>query len=562
MNQKSSNSSMRLPNPRTETQLDSVIKIAIMAVGGQGGGVLTQWIETLARSEGYAVQATSVAGVAQRTGATIYYIEMYNTPANSHQSNGDSDNKHPVFSLAPAEGDVDILIAAELMEAGRAVMRGFVTPYNTTMIASTHRAHAVSEKMVPGFGISDPRPVIEAVQEHSLRAILLDMEAIAVSEGSVISASLFGALAASGALPFGTPAFENAISSSNRGVEKSLRAFHRAMQAASASEQSTNITVSQRNGTTAASPAESGSADQLAGVSTGAMKGVPSAADISGPVHEKNAWLGLQKRILELPIVVQEMASAGLIKVVDFQDTAYGDEYLSRVENILSQDTDANQFDLTREAAKHIANAMAYDDVIRVADLKTRDSRFVHIRQEMQVSPDQRMKLTEYMHPRGEELLSLLPAPLATRIARNRVLAGFVDRILGGGRRMRSDRISGFLPLYLVAGLRRWRKHSLRHRVEVEHLENWLEAACTHLPKNYDLAVEIIKCRRLIKGYSDTHVRGQSKFERIFEVLPTLALRDDAANAINQLREAALRDEQGAELNSLIEELLPEPQLQ
>jgi hypothetical protein len=31
--------------------------------------------------------------------------------------------------------------------------------------------------------------------------------------------------------------------------------------------------------------------------------------------------------------------------------------------------------DLTREAAKYIANAMAYDDVIRVADLKTRAAR-------------------------------------------------------------------------------------------------------------------------------------------------------------------------------------------
>jgi indolepyruvate ferredoxin oxidoreductase, beta subunit len=53
-----------------------LIKLAIMAVGGQGGGVLTGWIEDMARALGWAVQATSVAGVAQRTGATIYYIEM------------------------------------------------------------------------------------------------------------------------------------------------------------------------------------------------------------------------------------------------------------------------------------------------------------------------------------------------------------------------------------------------------------------------------------------------------------------------------------------------------
>ena len=76
-----------------EAKLDNIIKLAIMAVGGQGGGVLTNWIVDLAEANGYAVQATSVAGVAQRTGATIYYVEMC-------QDTG----RRPVFSLAPAQG--------------------------------------------------------------------------------------------------------------------------------------------------------------------------------------------------------------------------------------------------------------------------------------------------------------------------------------------------------------------------------------------------------------------------------------------------------------------------
>ena len=41
-----------------------IVKVAIIAVGGQGGGVLTSWIEDLARACGYVAQATSVAGVA------------------------------------------------------------------------------------------------------------------------------------------------------------------------------------------------------------------------------------------------------------------------------------------------------------------------------------------------------------------------------------------------------------------------------------------------------------------------------------------------------------------
>ncbi|TNF59860.1 MAG: hypothetical protein EP307_09585, partial [Rhodobacteraceae bacterium] len=181
-----------LPTRDVDASMGQVLKLAVMAVGGQGGGVLTGWIEDLARSQGYACQATSVAGVAQRTGATIYYIEMM--PA--------AGDAQPVFALAPSAGDVDVLIAAEMMEVGRAVMRGFVTPDRTTLIGSTHRALAVSEKTLPGDGIAKAEEVRAAAEIAAQRLILADMDQLAVEKGSVISASLFGALAGSGALPF------------------------------------------------------------------------------------------------------------------------------------------------------------------------------------------------------------------------------------------------------------------------------------------------------------------------------------------------------------------------
>jgi indolepyruvate ferredoxin oxidoreductase beta subunit len=210
-----------LPAKETDARVGQIIKLAVMAVGGQGGGVLTGWIEAMARAQGYACQATSVAGVAQRTGATIYYVEM--TPASDQQ---------PIFALAPAGGDVDVLIAAEMMEVGRAVMRGFVTPDRTTLIGSTHRALAVSEKTAPGDAIASSDEVRAAAEIAAQRLILADMDALAVGQGSVISASLFGALAGSGALPFPREAYEDAIRAGGKGVEPSLKAFGVGFEAA------------------------------------------------------------------------------------------------------------------------------------------------------------------------------------------------------------------------------------------------------------------------------------------------------------------------------------------
>ena len=91
------------------------ITIAIVALGGEGGGVLADWIVDLAEHGGYLAQATSVPGVAQRTGATIYYVELFAKAA------ARAAGREPVLGLLPMPGDVDVVLASELMEAARAV---------------------------------------------------------------------------------------------------------------------------------------------------------------------------------------------------------------------------------------------------------------------------------------------------------------------------------------------------------------------------------------------------------------------------------------------------------
>ncbi len=493
---------------------NAVIKLAIMAVGGQGGGVLANWIENCARLNGYAVQATSVAGVAQRTGATIYYIEM-----------APKSERTPVFSLMPAAGDVDILIAAELMEAGRAVMRGFVTANRTTLIASSHRALAVSEKTVPGDGIASSKEVIAAVDNAAMRFIHFDMEAMAVAAGSVISASLFGALAGSQTLPFSRDSFEAAIRSSARGVDASLRAFSHA--------------YARVDGGAAPEPV-----DQPAYVS--------SNIRATGSDRLLAQWQELVERAEQLPAPVHHMAMAGLRKVVDFQDIDYGHTYLDHLGDVAIYDDPARAHMLTVEAAKYIANAMAYDDGIRVADLKTRGDRVTRINREMAVDDQNLLHITEFMHPRAEEIVGMLPAGIGRKIEASSTWMRRIDTLFNRGRRQRSDRLWGFLQLFVVGGLRNYRRRTWRHAIEREHLRQWLATALGYASEEYDLAVETLRCRRLIKGYSDTHSRGLSKFDRVMEGIALIAGRDDAAKWASRLREAALADEKGEALDGAL----------
>ncbi|MFV0382757.1 indolepyruvate oxidoreductase subunit beta family protein [Paracoccus sp. (in: a-proteobacteria)] len=497
----------RSPGPDGET----IITLAALAVGGQGGGVLTDWIVGVAEASGYRAQSTSVAGVAQRTGATIYYIEMCR-----------DTGRAPVFALSPAVGDVDILIAAELMEGGRAVMRGFVTPGRTTLIASTHRIPSVAEKIVPGDGRADGPQVLEAMGIAADQIVAFDMENIARQAGSVISSSLLGALAGSGALPFSRDAYEQVIRSSGRGVDASLAAFAEAYEVAQGNK------------------------------SAPVLEETPPrpAPALKVPDRLKARWQALEARVAALPEPARDMAHAGLGKVVDYQDVAYGAQYLDMVEKLAA--LDAAPFDLTVNAAKYCARALCYDDILRVADLKTRAARMDRVRAEVSVADDQVLMLTEYFHPRFEEFVTTLPTPLGRLLRRSKGVQSLYARWFDKGRRIRTDRIGGFLSLWIVSALRPRRRWLLRHKGEMSFVGEWFVTVLRLAATDRALAAELLANYRLIKGYSDTHSRSLSKFSRVMGALPLLEGRPDAADWMRRLRVAALEDEQGEKLDGAI----------
>lgn len=496
---------------------DRPLCIAVLAIGGQGGGVVSNWLVALAESRGWVVQATSVPGVAQRTGATVYYLEMI-----------EAGGAAPVLALMPTPGDVDLVVAAEWMEAGRAIQRGLVSPDRTTLIASTHRSLAVAEKSRPGDGINDPQAVEVAAALAARRFLKADLAAVAAANGSVISASLFGAIAGSGALPFPRSAFEDAIRAGGVGVEASLRAFDAAfdcLREESEEEPSTD--------TPALPELEGGSADQRA------------------------RYAALTKRAGEsFPTALQPLLRAGLNRVIDFQDLAYGEEYLDRLDEVLDLDkrSEGAQCDyaLTAAVTKYLAAAMSYQDVIRVADLKSRSRRFSRVRDDISAAGDQVVTITEFMHPRIEELAGLLPAFLGRNIEERRLVRGLLS-LFTGSKRVRSDSLRGFLSLYFLASLRRWRRKLLRHDVETAHTRRWLANVMRSAGDDYDLAVEIARCRRLIKGYSDTHERSLSKFDRVMQGIELVRGRSDAADWARRLHEAALQDAEGTALAGALE---------
>ncbi|MDD9924805.1 MAG: indolepyruvate oxidoreductase subunit beta family protein [Rhodospirillaceae bacterium] len=406
--------------------------ILIGALGGEGGGLLTNWLVAAAKAGDLPVQSTSIPGVAQRTGATTYYLEVFPTP--TAELNGQS----PVLSLYPGPGNMDIVVASELLEAGRAIENGFVSPDRTTLIASTHRIFAIAEKSAMGDGRHDSDTVLAAAREMAQTTMLYDLAQAAAAEKTALNAVLLGMIAGSGKLSLPDTAYKDAITAQGVAVDANLRGFQ-------------------------------------AGLTLARVGAEPADPDVPRPPE--------QRIEIDFPAAVAEYAAHGVARLVDYQDLKYARLYLDRVKRVLAIDEVGKDWRLTRETARYLALWMSYEDVIRVADLKTRADRAQRVRAEVGAKPDEPVHVTEFLKPGVEEVASLLPPGLGA------ALSGWAARRdlthkLHVARRVRTDTITGFLQLWLLAKLRIWRRRTYRFAQEHTLIERWLDAVISLAPKD------------------------------------------------------------------------------
>jgi indolepyruvate ferredoxin oxidoreductase beta subunit len=480
------------------------VTVLIAALGGEGGGVLTDWIVAAAMKADLPVQATSIPGVAQRTGATTYYVEIYpETHAALH-------GKRPLFGLYPSPGGVDVMLASEVIEAGRALEGGYVTPDRTTLAAATHRIYAIAEKQAMADGRFDVSRILEAARALARKPILFDLTQSSARDLS-LNAVLLGIAASAGALPLVREHFEAAIRDGGIAVEANLAAFAKGCELGA-------------NGV----PPELLPHDDRA-------RGVPAGAE---------ALIGTVRRDFSGPTVA--IVEEGLRRATDYQDAAYARLYYDRVRRIAALD---HAGAVTAEVARYLALWMTYEDVIRVADLKSRPERFAKVRREVRARPGEPLRITEFLKPGIDEVSAVLPAPLGRTLERWAERRGWQFHL---PMRLQSTSISGYFRLWALARMRRFRRASHRFVEEQQAIEEWLDAIDRALPVSPDLAREIALCARLLKGYGDTYRRGRANYRRIFAdaVLPALAHPGDAAAArVHALREAALADPEGKALD-------------
>jgi indolepyruvate ferredoxin oxidoreductase beta subunit len=494
------------------------ITLLVCALGGEGGGVLAEWLVEAATHAGYAAQSTSIPGVAQRTGATTYYIEVFPEPVST------LGGLAPVFGLSPVAGALDALVSSELLETTRQVGFGMVSKDRTLVISARDRTLTTAEKMAPADGRVSNDQLIDLVQRQSRVAHLLDMQGLAQRAGTVVSAVMLGAIAGSGVLPVRRDAFEAAIAASGKGVEASLRGFAAAFDAIAAAS----------------------------GQVQAARAVLASLADEPAPRRDPDEW----------PATIQPFAALGLERTRDYQSPHYAELYRRRLARIVAAEREVDPNGVhegatARETARFLALWMTFDDLVHVAHLKSRAQRWARVRGEVKAMSGDIVYLYDHFKPGVPEFSGLLPPALARRLVawdKRRQAQG--KEPLALPLKLAAHSVRGLLLLRVLAWLRWLRPFGARYREEQTLIDAWLGRIEQGLRADWALGNEIALCGRLIKGYGATLERGKANLTHILE---HLAAGDgnpaERARAIALAHVAALADDAGKALDRQLVEL-------
>ncbi len=501
------------------------ISLLLCALGGEGGGVLTEWLVETARHAGYPVQATSIPGVAQRTGATTYYLEVF--PVLVAELAG----QRPVLGLYPMPGRLDALVSSELLETVRQISLGHASSDRTLVLSSTARALTTMEKMQMGDGRRDAQGLLNLITTHSRAHHVLDMAELTRQAGTIVSAVMLGCIAASGLLPMGRAEYEAILKDSGGSAQASLRGFALGFDAVHA----------QRT-----------QAQFIEQVLT--PKAVAPAAEVPA----------LPATVAALfPGVLHEIIALGHARLVEYQNAAYAQRYVERLQQVLAAERSSDPqgtrgWAVTREMARWLALWMAFDDIIRVADLKSRASRWARVLGEVKAGEADLLKLYDHFKPGAPEFAALLPTGLAQRVLawdRKRVLAGKNPWALP--LKIGTHSVFGMLALRGLATLRALRPLGSRYATEQALIDQWLGAVVSSTQRHWASGHEVALCGRLIKGYGSTNERGK---DNLLHVVQHLAVaghfeHDDArVAAIAATRQAALADDAGKALDRALQQ--------
>jgi len=246
-----------------------------------------------------------------------------------------------------------------------------------------------------------------------------------------------------------------------------------------------------------------------------------------------------------LPDGAVKVVSDGIHVLMDYQGATYAKLYVERLKRFIGKGLAAETY---CDMARLMADRMAYEDAIRIAQLKLAEYR----------DGDGQIVSTDIKQFRLDELVDALP-----EVAADPILT-VLDKI-GWARRRVSIPFStagrwGIRRLKVEAWLRRWRMFSIRYGQERQWVERWLHMIARAMVKQPAAIEAMVETATMVKGYGDAYRQGLADWHAIIDGLakPTfdgILPLTDLAGAIAEARAAAMPDPRQTSLKRAIAQI-------
>jgi Family of unknown function (DUF6537) len=234
-----------------------------------------------------------------------------------------------------------------------------------------------------------------------------------------------------------------------------------------------------------------------------------------------------------LPEGAIPVVSEGIDLLIDYQGASYAQLYVDRVTRFVGRPRIGVA--MLCDIAQLLARRMAYEDPIRVAQLRLAELR----------NGAPRRSKADLGRFRLDELVGALPEAAADPLLTCFGWVGCLHRPVPMTFSAASPLSARCLKL--VAALRRWRRFSVRYAEERAWVERWLHMIARCLDKQPASTAAIVASATMVQGYGEAYRQGLADWHAIIDGLakPTfdgvLPLADLAA-AVAQARAAAMPD--------------------
>jgi indolepyruvate ferredoxin oxidoreductase beta subunit len=357
--------------------------------------------------------------------------------------------------------------------------------------------YAIGEKIAAGDAVTPATLALDALRTATKKLVTIDGPA---NESGAVNARLFGAVAATGVLPFAAEHCRRAIADVGIAPEANLAEFERGLRGEAREPDA---------GAVALEPMPPAFREDLAG----------------------------------FPEPHRALIAHALARLVDYQDEAYARRYLQRLHDVAHLDEGLGAgapAELTGIVARRLAAWMMFEDAIRVAQIKTRRGRLARIRGELGARPGEPLDVVDYLTPSWEDARAILPPAFSKAAAREDGAAARTGRAL----KLRTSGPWGYAALKVVAALRPLRPNSGRFIREQQAIDVWLGTILTTAPADYALACRLAELAALARGYGESGARGAARLSRLLSNWTERLRADGAALAseVATLLEASRRD--------------------